>query len=204
MWYAQNPGRRTRQLLGDGAVLLWTLLWAALALLAHRLLQPLSAPAHETGDTGLRLGDGLSTAGSTAAKLPLVGGRLDQALRNAADGGLAYTGGDGGFDALAATGAVVVFLLPVVLVLAFWLPRRLRWSRQADAARELAACDDGRELLALRALLRPLDEVSYLARTAAHPDTTPGSLAEGWRNGDPLTLDTLAEAELERLGLRTV
>ncbi|NDZ98444.1 hypothetical protein G3I28_03695, partial [Streptomyces sp. SID10116] len=33
------------------------------------------------------------------------------------------------------------------------------------------------------------------------PDATPGSLAWGWRHGDPETLDALAEAELERLGL---
>ncbi|WP_338696454.1 hypothetical protein V2W30_13600 [Streptomyces sp. Q6] len=46
----------------------------------------------------------------------------------------------------------------------------------------------------------PLDEVG---RTAdALPDSTPGSLAEGWREGDPATLDALAEAELVRLGLR--
>lgn len=78
---------------------------------------------------------------------------------------------------------------------------RLRWTRQAAAAHELAASDDGRELLALRSLLRPLDEVA--ATADAIPDATPGSLAEGWRNADPATLDALAEAELEQLGLRT-
>ncbi|MER5254104.1 hypothetical protein [Streptomyces sp. NPDC002855] len=83
--------------------------------------------------------------------------------------------------------------------LSSWLPRRLRWIRQAAAAQELAASDDGRELLALRALLRPLDEV---ARTAYElPGATAGSLAEGWRGGDPVVIDALAEAELVRLGL---
>ncbi|MFI6942699.1 hypothetical protein ACIBI4_25790 [Streptomyces sp. NPDC050418] len=206
MWYAQNPGRRTRQMIGDGAVLLWTLLWAAVALLTFRLVQLLSGPA-DGGPAGRRFSDGLTTAGSTASKVPLVGGRIDRAFRDVAGAGdrLASTGDDGGtaVDVLAATGSLALFLLPVGLVLALWLPRRLRWSRQAVAAQELAASDDGRELLALRALLRPLDDVSYLARTAGHPDTTPGSLAEGWRSGDPHTLDLLAEAELERLGLRT-
>ncbi|SDK63301.1 hypothetical protein [Streptomyces indicus] len=207
MWYAQNPGRRTRQLIGDGAVLLWTLLWAAVALIAYRLVQLLSGPAEDVETAGRRFSSGLTTAGSTASKVPFVGGKLDAALRNVAGAGdkLADAGDNGGtaVDALAAAGSVALFLLPVGLVLALWLPRRLRWSRQAMAARELAASDDGRELLALRALLRPLDEVSHLARTADHPDTTPGSLAEGWRGGDPETLDILAEAELERLGLRT-
>ncbi|NGO79704.1 hypothetical protein G6045_29210 [Streptomyces sp. YC504] len=207
MWYAQNPGRRTRQMIGDGAVLLWALLWAALAFIAYRLVQLLSGPAQDVETAGERFSSGLTTAGSTASKVPFVGGKLDEALRNVAGAGdkLADAGDNGGtaVDALALTGSLALFLLPVGLVLALWLPRRLRWSRQAVAAQELAASDDGRELLALRALLRPLDEVASLARTADLPDASAGSLAEGWRGGDPDTLDLLAEAELERLGLRT-
>ncbi|MBC9716323.1 hypothetical protein H9Y04_27675 [Streptomyces sp. TRM66268-LWL] len=194
-------------MIGDGAVLLWILLWAALALLAYRLVQLLSGPADDVETAGRRFSDGLTNAGETASRVPFVGGKLDQALTNVAGAGdkLAQAGDNGGtaVDALAAAGSIALFVLPVGLILALWLPRRLRWSRQAEAAQELAASDDGRELLALRSLLRPLDEVSALARTADLPDATPGALAEGWRGGDPHTLDVLAEAELERLGLRT-
>ncbi|WP_327356035.1 hypothetical protein [Streptomyces sp. NBC_01304] len=205
MWYAQNSGRRTRQIIGDGAVLLWTALWAAVAVIAYRLVQLLSRPAEDVETAGRSFSSGLTNAGTTAAKLPLVGGKLDAALRNVAGAGdKLASAGDGGqtaVDALAVAGSIGLFVLPVGLVLVLWLPRRLRWTRQAAAAASLAATEDGRELLALRSLMRPLDDV---ARTAAElPDATPGSLAEGWRNGDPETLDALAEAELERLGLRT-
>ncbi|MEU5953818.1 hypothetical protein [Streptomyces sp. NPDC047525] len=187
MWYAQNPGRRTRQLLGDGAVLLWTALWTAAAVVAYRLACLLTRPAPEAPAPSL----------GAPSRLPLVGDRVDSALRAAAD--VAGAGDPVTVRAAVIVGAVVVFLVPVGLVLSSWLPRRLRWIRQAAAAQELAASDDGRELLALRALLRPLDEV---ARTAYElPDATAGSLAEGWRGGDPDIIDALAEAELVRLGL---
>ncbi|NEB77203.1 hypothetical protein G3I40_18555, partial [Streptomyces sp. SID14478] len=59
-----------------------------------------------------------------------------------------------------------------------------------------AATEDGRELLALRALVRPLDELARFS------DAGPGRLAEGWREADPAVLDALADVELRRLGLR--
>ncbi|MFI7315907.1 hypothetical protein [Streptomyces venezuelae] len=182
MWYAQNPARRTHQLAGDAGVLLWTALWATAAVVAYRLACLLALPR---------------ALERHSAPLPLVGGRVDNAMRRIA----------GFVDAMdpvtvrtaVAVGAVALFVVPVGLVLSAWLPRRLRWIRQAGAARDLAASDDGRELLALRTLLRPLHEVALTASEI--PDATPGSLAWGWRHGDPETLDALAEAELERLGL---
>ncbi|MEW2389855.1 hypothetical protein AB0933_16050 [Streptomyces venezuelae] len=182
MWYAQNPARRTHQLAGDAGVLLWTALWATAAVVTYRLACLLALPR---------------ALQQHSAPLPLVGGRVDNALRRIA----------AVVDAMdpvtvrtaVAVGAVALFVVPVGLVLNAWLPRRLRWIRQAGAARDLAASDDGRELLALRTLLRPLHEVALTASEI--PDATPGSLAWGWRHGDPETLDALAEAELERLGL---
>ncbi|MFH8606367.1 hypothetical protein ACH4D5_02580 [Streptomyces sp. NPDC018029] len=182
MWYAQNPAKRTHQLAGDAGVLVWTALWAAAAVVAYRLACALALPR---------------ALQEHSAPLPLVGGRVDLALRRVA----------GAVDAMdpvvvraaVAVGAVALFVVPVGLLLNAWLPRRLRWVRQAGAARDLAASDDGRELLALRTLLRPLHEVA--ATASEIPDATPGSLAWGWRHGDPETLDALAAAELERLGL---
>ncbi|MEV5975618.1 hypothetical protein [Streptomyces sp. NPDC052114] len=182
MWYAQNSARRTHQLAGDAGVLLWTALWAAAAVTAYRLTCLLALPR---------------ALKEHRAPLPLVGGRADTVLRRVA----------AAVDAMdpltvrtaVAVGAVALFVVPVGLLLALWLPRRVRWIRQAGAARDLAGTADGRELLALRSLLRPLDEVA--ATASEIPDATPGSLAWGWRHGDPETLDALAAAELERLGL---
>jgi hypothetical protein len=131
-------------------------------------------------------------------------------------------------QALAVLGAVALFVIPVGLMLTVWLPRRIRWTRQAAAAQELASTEDGRELLALRALLRPLDELAATAELLpaapggapdqdpdmdpdldpdldldVPPGPGPGCLAKGWREADPVVLDALAHAELQRLGLRT-
>ncbi|RVU19253.1 hypothetical protein EOT10_30155 [Streptomyces antnestii] len=219
MWYAHNPGRRARQLLGDGAALLWTTLWAGAALTAHRLLRPESRPAPHR------------------PRIPLLGSSVDGALRGVARASDRIVSAapaeqaPAAAEVLAVLGAVAVFVIPVGLMLAVWLPRRLRWTRQAAAARELADTEDGRELLALRALLRPLDELAATAATLPHipapssdvpqapdldpcldpdadldqdlpPDLGPGSLAKGWREADPVVLDALAGAELLRLGLR--
>ncbi|MFE6957553.1 hypothetical protein [Streptomyces sp. NPDC057696] len=213
MWYAHNPGRRARQILGDGAALLWTALWAAVALAMHRLVQPASPAPHRP-------------------RIPLLGSSVDGALRGVAHAGDRIVSaapapqGPAAAQALAALGAVALFVIPVGLVLTMWLPRRIRWTRQAAAAQELAGTEDGRELLALRALLRPLDELAATAEllpAAPHetpdqdqgpdpdpdldldvpPGPGPGSLAKGWREADPVVLDALADAELQRLGLRT-
>ncbi|MEW2524852.1 hypothetical protein [Streptomyces sp. NPDC047071] len=188
MWYAQNPGRRARQLAGDAAVLAWTALWTAAALVAYRLAVLLGHPGPDSG---------VASSRSPAARLPLVGDDVGAALRSVV--GFVDDVDPVTLRAALAVAAAGLFLLPVGLVLALWLPRRVRWVRQAAAARELGAFANGRELLALRALLRPLDEVAETA--AALPGATPGSLAEGWRTADPRTLDALADAELERLGL---
>ncbi|TGB08113.1 hypothetical protein [Streptomyces sp. MZ04] len=200
MWYAQNYGLRARQIAGDGAILLWIAFWSTAAVVAYRLACKIAFPAAAARSAASAPAPGSpGSPGSPAARLPLVGHRVDTALRGVADA--ADTGDPVIVRAAVTAGAVAVFLVPVGLLLGSWLPRRLRWTRQAAAAHELAVSDDGRELLALRSLLRPLDEVAATADSI--PDATPGSLAEGWRNADPATLDALAEAELERLGLRT-
>ncbi|MET9497281.1 hypothetical protein [Streptomyces sp. NPDC006552] len=178
MWYAHRPGRRARQIIGDGAALLWIALWAGTAVTAHRLVLAARPAPHER------------------AGLPLLGPRMTGTLHDA--GGRladAAPAGPAPVQSLAVLVAVALFAVPVGLLCALWLPRRLRWTRQAAAARELAATEDGRELLALRALVRPLDEL------ARFTDAGPGRLAEGWREADPAVLDALADVELRRLGL---
>ena len=61
-------------------------------------------------------------------------------------------------------------------------------------ATTLRRAPTGRDLLALRALARqPLRRLVTMG-----PD-----LANGWRDGDPATLDALAALELRSLGLRS-
>lgn len=173
MWYAQDPGRAVRQLAGDLCVLVWVTGWAFAAAVVARLSGRVPA---------------LLSEGEVARALRGLPGPME--LLSELDPAL--------WPPLVSAAGLLVFLLATVPVLGWWFPRRLRWHRRACAAQALAGSADGRELLALRALMRPLDDV---ARTAALAGATPGTLAEGWRDADPETLDALAEAELTRLGL---
>jgi hypothetical protein len=84
-------------------------------------------------------------------------------------------------------------VLPVGWLLVRWLPWRLRYAREAGAARRLLAGAPDLEILAARALA-----TAPLPRLAALP---PGT-GSAWHAGDPTALRALASVELGRLGLR--
>ncbi|MCY7364844.1 MAG: hypothetical protein LH469_05970, partial [Frankiaceae bacterium] len=65
-WYAQSGTLRTRQLLTDAAVALWTLLWVRLGAAVHDAVQRLGAPGRELEEAGRGLSGGLSTAADQA------------------------------------------------------------------------------------------------------------------------------------------
>jgi hypothetical protein len=193
-WYAETPALRTRQVLTDGAVLIWCLVWLRVGLAVHRTVERLGAPGRELRDAGTGLRDGLSGAAGKAGDLPLVGGTLSGPLGSAAGAGEALRrAGQAQLTAVddaALLLAAVVVALPVLLVLGRWLPERLGWARQARAARALRG---DVELLALRAATgRTLPELAALG---------PEPVGR-WRRGEPGAAEALARLELDALGLR--
>src|SRR5947209_16026368 len=85
-----------------------------------------------------------------------------------------------------------VELGPVLVVVAFWLPARLRFARRAGMSTELATAPAGEELLALRALTnRPLHELRSVAEDPL----------AAWRSGDPDAVRALAALELDAAGV---
>jgi hypothetical protein len=84
-------------------------------------------------------------------------------------------------------------VLPVAWLLMRWLPWRLRYAREAGAARRLLTGTPDLDILAARALA-----TAPLSRLA---DLPPGT-GRAWHAGDPDALRTLAALELGRLGLR--
>ena len=179
-FYAQDPVLRTRQVATDVAVGLWVVAWAAVAWGLHELLSHLERPGALLEDAGGRL------AG--------VGERLPGPLDAVADGGRAVARAGASQQDTAGSLAVwlpvVLAAIPVVYVLAHHLPGRLRWAREAAAARVLlAGAPDGR-LFALRALAT--------APLPALLEVAPDPLA-AYEAGH---VAPLAGVELRRLGLR--
>ena len=195
--YADQPARRTRQILGDVLVVLWVIAWVAVGLAVHDAVAQLAAPGRTLEDAGTTLSQGLGDAGSGLAGIPLLGEELGapfDAAGDAADG-LARAGADlqRGVATAALLAGTAVAAWPILTVVALWLWRRIRFARRAATARALLAGGAGVDLFALRALTRlPLH-----ALTAVSADP-----AGDWRRGDPAVVHRLAGLALSEAGVR--
>ena len=192
--YAQDPVLRTRQVVTDAAVAVWVVAWVAVARGLHELLSRLEGPGRLLEDAGGRLAGASGGAGDRIGGLPGVGDRLQAPFDAVADGGRAVVEAGASQQDVAGSLAfwlpVVLAAIPIGYVLARHLPGRVRWAREAGAARVLVAgAPDGR-LFALRALATaPLED---LLEVAADP-------LAAYESGD---IAPLADLEQRRLGLR--
>lgn len=195
--YADNPGRRARQVVGDLLVVAVLVLAGWIAVQVHDAVEALAAPGDQLAAAGAGLRDNLIEAGDVAGDLPLVGEQLQAAIAQAGEAA-ASVEDSGRRQADAARSAAdwigwAVFLLPSLALLAAWLPRRLAYALIAGRTRRLAASVEGADLLALRALTRqPLRRLQSVSRAPA----------QEWRRGDAGTIALLARLELDDLGLR--
>jgi hypothetical protein len=195
--YADHAARRSRQVAGDLLVLVWVLLWVWLGTAVHDAVSALGGVGELVTDSGVSMAGDLREAGERAAAVPLVGDQLRSPFDSAA--GAARTLAEAGRmqqEAVAQIGLLLgltTALVPVVLVLLLWLPRRVTFVRRAYAAqRHLDAAED-LDLLALRAMAgQPLHR---LARVSDDP-------VGEWRRGEAAVVRRLADLELHDLGLR--
>ncbi len=193
-WYAETGPLRTHQQLVDLTVGLWCLAWLVVGRAVHGAVSSLAAPGRELEQAGDGLTRGLAGAADRADGVPLVGDELRGPLDLAAGAGAAVArAGAAQQDAVATLALLLALLLaglPVAWAVQRWLPGRLRWSREARAARVLR---DDVELWALRAALgQPL---SALARLGPDP-------VGRWRRGEPGAAEALAGLEQRAVGLR--
>jgi hypothetical protein len=195
--YAQDPVRRTRQLAADAGMLAWVLLWVLVARTVHAAILVLAEPGRAVEDLGDSVAGNMASAAGVAEDVPVVGDELAAPFGALADAGGSVTGaGQAAQDAvgtLATVLAVVLVLLPVGWLLLRWLPWRLRWAREAGAARQLLTGTPDLHLLAARAVA-----TAPLPRLA----TLPSGTGAAWQAGDPAAVRALAGLELRRLGLR--
>jgi hypothetical protein len=194
--YAETPSRRLRQFLVDLLIGAWVAAWVLAGLAVRRLVDELARPGQAVEQAGDRVANGMGGVQDQVSRVPGIGGSLRAPFERLGEAG----------QALARAGAtqqhvvhelalwlgVLVALIPILVVLAAWLPGRIRWMREATAAtrlrRVLGTTDLG--LFALRAVAhRPLRE---LRRVSLDPI---GDLQRG-------DYAALAALELRALGLR--
>ncbi len=196
-WYADVPAMRARQLLGDALVAGWCVLWVAVGLAVHAAVSALVPPTRELAAGADRAAGQLGRGGEAIGRVPLVGDEAAAPLDGAADAvagiseqalRLADLVGD-----LAVALGVLVAVTPVALVVAVWLPLRLRAARRTGAAHALLTAGADPDLFALRALAtRPVHALA----------TVSGDPVGEWRRGEPGVVRALAALELESVGVR--
>ncbi len=196
-FYAQRPGRLVGQLLGDVLVLAGVLVSALLGVLVDRTVSLLALPARQAAETARRLSSDFSDAAGQAGTLPGVGEQLRRPFDSASGSlGDLVTSAQQTVETInriAALAGWLTFLVPAALLLAYWLPRRLRFYRLARAAQRFLDEEADLDLFALRAMAtQPLP---VLARISPDP-------VAAWRAGDRAVIHRLAEVELRRDGLR--
>jgi hypothetical protein len=194
--YADGPGRRTRQLLGDLLLVAWVVFWVWLSDVVRDATLRLATPGEQLQEAGGGLASRLREAGSSVGDLPLVGdgarapfdGAGDAADRIAAAG----TAQVDAVESLAFWLWLAVLTIPVLVALAGYLPLRWRFVREATAGRRFVDSGHDLDLFALRAMAnQPLHR---LARISEDP-------AGRWRAGDPAVVRSLAMLELRDAGL---
>jgi hypothetical protein len=195
--YAPSPAHRGRQLLADGGLLCWLVVWALVARAVHGAVLKLAAPGRAVEDFGSSVADSMGSAADAARDVPLVGDELSAPFAALGDAGGDVGGaGQAAQDAvgtLATVLAVVLVVLPVGWLLLRWLSWRLVWLREAQATDRLLSGTPDLELLAARAVATaPLPALAGL----------PPGTGAAWRAGDPEATRALAALELDRLGLR--
>jgi hypothetical protein len=192
--YAETAGLRVRQLLGDLAVLAWTVAWVAAGRTLYRLVERLAVPGARVEQAGSGFAGDVAEIQRKVGRLPVVGSELQDPFGRL--GGVGRTLAEAGatqqevVHQLALWLGVVVAAVPIVALLLVWLPRRVTWVREAGAASRLRLDGADLELFAIRAVanrsLRELHRVS--------PDPA-GDLRAG-------EFQALADLELRTLGLR--
>jgi hypothetical protein len=194
--YADSPARRTMQVAGDVTVALLIALCVVIAHKVHDAALKLAVPGREIASSAGDMASRLHDAGSSLSGIPLVGGSVSGPFDGASGAatGLAAAGQrqEHAATALANWLGVVLVLVPVVLLLVFYLPPRLRFIRRATAAQRLLDAGAGPDLFAMRALVH--QPLHVLTRVDVDP-------ADGWRRHDPAVVERLARLELADMGL---
>src|SRR5215203_5929174 len=186
--YAQRPGKLIGQLVADVLVILWGVVWALIGSFIHDMIALVAVPARETARAAGRLAEDFQEAAAQAANVPGVGDQLRRPFDAAANtmGGVISSANHQvtNIEQLATVVGWLVFLIPVSVVIAFWL--------QSRAAQRFIDSDADLDLFALRAMAT--EPMHVLAAISDDP-------VGAWRSGDAKVITKLAEIELGRNGL---
>jgi hypothetical protein len=193
--YAETGALRSRQVIGDLALVVWVVLWVRLGLRVHEMVLRLGGPGEAVERAGEQLAGTGASGGARVEDLPLIGGALRRPFDAIASGGESLVrAGELQQDAAASLALVVALVLaglPILWLAGRYLPWRTGVVREATAAARLRDAGAGPELFALRALSNR--SLAQLASVSADP----------WADYRAGRHDRLAALELDAVGIQT-
>jgi len=195
--YADTSVRRSLQIAGDLTLVLWVWFWIVIADNVHDATLELATPGRRIDRSATDLAGQLREAGEKVSGVPFVGDEVRSPFDGAGDAaaGLADAGQQqvSAVSTLANWLGVAVALIPILVVLMFYLPLRIRFIRRATAGQRYLDAGADLDLFALRAMAH--QPLHVLARIDGDP-------AGAWLRGDAAVIDHLAGLELRSVGLR--
>ena len=195
--YADMARRRTFQIVVDLVFVAWLVMWVWIGLVVHDGTMALAAPGRQTDESASAMAGQLRDAGGRLDDVPLIGDEVATPFDKAADAsdGLAAAGRSSveAVEKLAFVLGLSIALIPILVVMAFYVPGRLRFIREATAGLKFIDSADDLDLFALRALTN--QPMRVLAKVSGDP-------AGDWRRRDPAVVRRLAELELKDVGLK--
>lgn len=157
--YPDTPNERGRAVARDSLTLLTLFVLAWLALKVHNAVDELAVLGTGVRDTGSAVEDGFEGAADAVSDLPVVGGEVGDALRDAGagTGGEVADAGRRGEERvhdLANLLGFLFFAIPASILLVTTLPGRISQVRELNAAQRFLAepaSQERRRLIAMRA-----------------------------------------------------
>jgi len=195
--YADHSARFAGQVLADILFVCWLVAWVWVGNVVHDATLDLAGPGRQTAESASTLAGSLTDAGDSLGGLPVVGDSVAAPFDKAAGASdrLAEAGRDEvrTVQRLAQLLGLSIALIPILVVSLFFVPRRLRFVREATAAQRFIDAEADLDLFALRAMTH--QPMHVLARVTDDPV---GAL----RDRDRAVIARLAEIELRTHGLR--
>jgi len=156
--YPDTPNERGRAVARDALILLTLFVLAWLALKVHDTVDKLAVLGTGVRDSGNAVQDGFGAAADAVSGVPVVGGEVGDALRDAGEGtggevADAGTRGEERVHDLANLLGFLFFAIPASILLLTTLPGRIRQLRELNAAQSLldTSSEERRKLVAMRA-----------------------------------------------------
>lgn len=144
-FYADQPARRTRQVVGDLLVPVWVALWVWVGTTVHARSAAAGQGAAKLETAGGDFAGSMTDAGSRLQRVPVVGEELRPPFDRAATAGstVQQAGRDiqTGTDQLGQLLGLLTAALPILLVLSFWALARWRYAQRVRLARAIEAYD---------------------------------------------------------------